>query len=319
MNDFETALLAVLASIDQRLEALVDAGATTAPNYQRRLADFTSFNWPAIGATVLEADEFGPAAVEWRGMRYTRRSPQNKFDAAIWFSRAAGKDEDGTVRYERLITFKEQAEPEPLSRKMVDELAKIAPPPAVPSPKPQDPTGNPQSVIPVPVHETGHQPGTALSGADDRPNQPPAANPPTPAPLNGTAKTVVRSQALAPDLLKRWLEQEAARYATRTASPSTLSVVARAMAAIVPDTDRRHELDEWLTGYHSMKDMPGSWLLALHGWMKPSKEAEPTDKWVRDEVGLVLDLLNSAHLQKLASSNPASRYAPATPEQKELI
>lgn len=93
MNEFETALLAVLASIDQRLEALVEAGASTAPNYQRRLADYVGFPWPAIGAAVLETDEFGPAAVEWRGMRYTRRSPQNKFDAAIWFSRAAGYDE----------------------------------------------------------------------------------------------------------------------------------------------------------------------------------------------------------------------------------
>ena len=343
MNEFETALLAVLASIDQRLEALVDAGATTAPNYQRRLADFLHFNWPAIGATVLEADEFGPAAVEWRGLRYTRRSPQNKFDAAIWFSRAAGKDEDGTVRYERLITFKEQAEPEPLSRKLADELAKVAdgrqqmagsaqngtgvhrtPVPETPvlPATPPVPTAGPLAGAAAPIHtgqpENGPAPVLAPPAAS-----PPAALPPqTAKPANGTPTAtapIVRTGALPPEQLKRWLAQETVRFEKRAVQPSILAATARTMAAIVPDADRRHELDEWLTGYHSMKDMPGPWLMALHAWLKPSREAEPTDRWARDEVALVLDLLNSQHLASLAATNPASRYAPAAPEQKEML
>jgi multisubunit Na+/H+ antiporter MnhB subunit len=54
--------------------------------------------------------------VEYRGKTYKRRSPENKFGAAIWFSRSVGKDEEGQNQYEKFITFKEMAPAEPLSR-----------------------------------------------------------------------------------------------------------------------------------------------------------------------------------------------------------
>lgn len=84
------------------------------PNYQIPLAEFGQFDWSTIGATVERRDRDGAATVIWRGRRYLRRSANNRFQPAIWFSRSMGKDQEGNSLYERLITFKELAEAEPL-------------------------------------------------------------------------------------------------------------------------------------------------------------------------------------------------------------
>ena len=76
------------------------------PNYQYDLAAFQRFNWESIGATVTERDRYGATVVSWGGHDYIRRSPQNKFGEAIWFSRCTGKDENGENAYQQLITFK---------------------------------------------------------------------------------------------------------------------------------------------------------------------------------------------------------------------
>jgi hypothetical protein len=89
-----------------------------APNYQSRIEDFQNFDWARIGATVEYSDSDGVAVVSWGGNQYLRRSAQNKFKPAIWFSRAVGKDENGENRYERLISFKQLAEVEPLPDKV---------------------------------------------------------------------------------------------------------------------------------------------------------------------------------------------------------
>jgi hypothetical protein len=67
---------------------------------------------------VEYTDNDGAAVVSWRGNQFLRRSAQNKFKPAIWFSRAIGKDENGENRYERLISFKQMAEVEPLPDKV---------------------------------------------------------------------------------------------------------------------------------------------------------------------------------------------------------
>lgn len=310
MTEFEQALLAVLASIDMRLEALVEAGTSMAPNFQRRLGDFAAFNWASMGATVLEEDGYGVAAVEWRGSRFTRRAPQNKFDSAIWFSRAVGKDDDGTVRYERLITFKEQAEAEALP----DKVANVLKAAANGTRKATEATdGIPESGKPV-----TEKPVTHVPGSDERPalDLPTTTASPT-APAATVLGPVVRNKALGPDALKRWLAQEAVRWEKRAAGNGQLAAVARALAMIVPNDERRHALDGWLTGFESMKEMPAPMVLALHGWLKPNtKTAEPTDAWAREEIALVLDLMNSEHLQGLAATNPASKFAP---EQESLM
>jgi DdrB-like protein len=88
-----------------------------APNYQRPLSEYPRFDWASIGATVLKKDGDGAASVEWNGQVFTRRSANNKFDAAVWFSRCIGKDADGNNRYARLITFKAASEAEPIAAK----------------------------------------------------------------------------------------------------------------------------------------------------------------------------------------------------------
>jgi hypothetical protein len=46
-----------------------------APNYQRPLSEYSTFNWPSIGATVLNRDDDDATTVEWNGQILTRRSP----------------------------------------------------------------------------------------------------------------------------------------------------------------------------------------------------------------------------------------------------
>ena len=107
--------LALLQRIADALEAAVPA---TSPNYTYGLEEYPAFDWGQIGATVRGRDEHGATAVLWHGRLYTRRSPQNKFAAAIWFSRAVGRGEDETTQYERLVSFKEIQEAEPLPSKV---------------------------------------------------------------------------------------------------------------------------------------------------------------------------------------------------------
>lgn len=127
-----------LARIADALEAQATALAPSQPlpDLVRPLADFPTFNWHSIDATVIETDQYGPTLVEYRGKTYKRRSPENKFDAAIWFSRSVGKDEEGQNQYEKFITFKEMAPAEPLSR--AAEAKINAPKPAPRAPQPHD-------------------------------------------------------------------------------------------------------------------------------------------------------------------------------------
>lgn len=88
-----------------------------APNYQRALNEYPNFDWSSIGATVLTRDKDGVTAVEWNSQVFKRRAPNNKYDAAIFFSRCLGKDSAGNNQYARLIKFTPPAEAEPISDK----------------------------------------------------------------------------------------------------------------------------------------------------------------------------------------------------------
>lgn len=95
----------------------------SAPNYVRPLAEFASFDWASLGAEVVYRDRHGVAQVRWGGHDYIRRCPQNKFGDAIWFSRANGRDENGNLAYERLITFKKLSAAEPVSERVTQAIA----------------------------------------------------------------------------------------------------------------------------------------------------------------------------------------------------
>ncbi len=98
------------------LEIMVTNQQIKDPDYQHSLEEYQNFDWSNIGAKILDRDSDGVSAVSWHGKIYKRRSPENKFAPAIWFSRKQGND------YYKLITFKTIEAAEPLSRKV---LAKI--------------------------------------------------------------------------------------------------------------------------------------------------------------------------------------------------
>src|SRR5499427_4858792 len=102
-------LLRMIAESLQGVEAHLRQMAISsnpAPNYQRPLSEYPTFDWNSIGATVLNRDGDGATAVEWNGQVFTRRSPSNKFDAAVWFSRHLGQDSDGcNLKHRMAVTF----------------------------------------------------------------------------------------------------------------------------------------------------------------------------------------------------------------------
>lgn len=119
------ALTHITSVLEQILTCLLQQSISVSkapPNYTRALAEFPSFDWTSIGASIVQTDNYGAAIVRWGGRDYVRRSPSNKFGEAIWFSRSVGKDEMGNNTYERLITFKPQAEAEALPNRVLSRL-----------------------------------------------------------------------------------------------------------------------------------------------------------------------------------------------------
>jgi ssDNA-binding DdrB-like protein len=113
-------LLRMIATSLQGVEShlrQIAVSSNPAPNYQRNLSEYPTFDWSSIGATVLNRDGDGATSVEWSGQVFTRRSPSNKFQCAIWFSRHLGQDSDGNKRYARLITFRALNDAEPITSK----------------------------------------------------------------------------------------------------------------------------------------------------------------------------------------------------------
>jgi DdrB-like protein len=115
-NEILRMIATSLQSIESHLRQIA-VSSNPSPNYQRLLSEYPTFDWPSIGATVLNRDDDGITAVEWNGQVFTRRSPTNKFDAAVWFSRHLGQDADGNKRYARLISFRALNEAEPIAAK----------------------------------------------------------------------------------------------------------------------------------------------------------------------------------------------------------
>src|SRR5215467_11636464 len=116
----QNGILRTIAASLQGLEShlrQIALSSNPAPNYQRPLSEYLTFDWASIGATVLNRDGDGATAVEWNGQVFTRRSPSNKFDVAVWFSRHLGQDADGNKRYARLISFRVLSDAEPIAAK----------------------------------------------------------------------------------------------------------------------------------------------------------------------------------------------------------
>jgi len=100
-NEIRRMIAASLEGVESHLRQIA-VSSNPAPNYQRHLSEYPTFDWPSIGATVLNRDGDGATAVEWNGQVFTRRSPSNKYDTAVWFSRHLGQDSDGCDLKDRM-------------------------------------------------------------------------------------------------------------------------------------------------------------------------------------------------------------------------
>jgi hypothetical protein len=128
MDDWQfERFIGLLKRMVESLEILARGNQPEEPNLIKPIEAFTSFDWPSIGATVVREDGSGPTHLEYGGYLWTRRSPANKFSPAIWFSRSAGRDEEGNTQYLRLITFREISEAEPLPARVGKTLDRQAP------------------------------------------------------------------------------------------------------------------------------------------------------------------------------------------------
>ncbi|KKM93085.1 hypothetical protein LCGC14_1211960 [marine sediment metagenome] len=130
---------ATLTIIAEQLQELVQLQRQnlyreTGPNFRRSLAEYAAFNWFSIEANPVREASDGINEVDWGGYTWRRRSGTGKFGNAIWFSRAIGRNEDNTPKYARLITFKDNDDPEPLQVNVEPGLQEHSQPPQDPPP-----------------------------------------------------------------------------------------------------------------------------------------------------------------------------------------
>lgn len=133
-----------------------------APNYQRRLEEYASFDWSSIGATVVALDKDGATEVEQNGNVYRRyrSSDDDPKGIDIRFRRvAAGTPEGGDMVWVTLIKFadpRDRKAPRPLKGDVAERVRASAPaaqptappaPPAPPAPAKYSPTAAERKVV----------------------------------------------------------------------------------------------------------------------------------------------------------------------------
>jgi len=128
-------IIEALEKIEQHLARIAEAldADRPPPAYRYTLAAYPGYNWSSIDAEGLEHDDNGATRVMWHRHIYTRRS-NPKYGHGVWFSRGAGRDDDGNAKYERLITFSTMAPVEPLPASVSAGMAKAPAPIATPAP-----------------------------------------------------------------------------------------------------------------------------------------------------------------------------------------
>lgn len=109
-----------LESIADSLRVIAGANQKGA-RHTRPLAQFKTFDWSSIGATVDKSDRSGAAVVVFDGQIYTRKS-KPEFGEDIWFSRSLGKGEDGRSQYDVLIKFAAPQKVRSLSQDVLDAI-----------------------------------------------------------------------------------------------------------------------------------------------------------------------------------------------------
>jgi hypothetical protein len=234
-----------LSRIAGALEILTQSGRPAAPNFTRPIEEYSAFDWSSIDAKVVRTDPDGATRVEWGGEAWTRRSPSNKFEPAVWYIRAAGRDDDGNVLYLRLITFKQMSDSDPLPANVYRELARPA------------------------ASVSTEKAATQKKEEKASPSLPGSASTSPDKPKHGRL----------PDQVKEDVQRLAGQMATsgKTAGANQTGIVAAVLEGIFKDQEdqvgARRKVHTYLTGHDSLKNMPGHFILALYMWLKPYKDA----------------------------------------------
>ena len=162
----ETLIITQLVRIADAMERLASGGKPTAPNIVRPIEEYKTFDWAAHNMEVVKRDDDGPTHVSYGGVLYTRRSPSNKFEPAIWYSAPAGKDEEGNVEYIQLIRFRSFSDADPLPAKA---RGKMPEQPRQPASKPAQPAVTPPAASAPAQKATVTPPPPTTPDDKDRP------------------------------------------------------------------------------------------------------------------------------------------------------
>ena len=139
MEEQTQLLQAILAEL-KALHASIKSN-QPAPRLEFHLDDLPNFPWDAIGAVPAQRDKHGISQIWWGGRQFFRRSPDNRYTEAIFFSRSLGKEENGKPQYEWLIRFSTTTKP--LTPKGVERLRSQFQSPSNPQSRPQPQQGKP--------------------------------------------------------------------------------------------------------------------------------------------------------------------------------
>lgn len=271
-----------LESIANSLELLANKDLKTkGPNYRYTLAEYWTFDWSSIKAEVIERDNDGPTRVRQNGDIYFRRAPSNKFDPAIWYSRASGHDEDGGALYLTLITFRDyKNEAEALPDKVRNAMEKNVKAPA-PTPMVQQPTTGMAPAIP-PVHIGTPVPDTSnlsLGGPGTR------TTTPQPAAVNPAPAMQMDPAVRPPHVVKNVIEGDAAEYINKPISDGKANLLAPVLESCFAGTlslsqtkAARQVVQHYLTGYTHLSEMPSNFKIALYKWLAPMETTDEHGK-----------------------------------------
>jgi len=118
-NDQTERLIAAVERLAAAAEALVQGQqrkASSPAKFIKPIEEFPCFDWSSIGARIefRDSDRI-VAAVSWGGFTYERKQKHGD----VWFSRNAGKDDEGNPVYETLVKFAANVAPSSLPTSMV--------------------------------------------------------------------------------------------------------------------------------------------------------------------------------------------------------
>ncbi len=137
-NDQAERLIAAVERLAAAAEALVQGQqrkASSPAKFIKPIEEFPSFDWSSIGAKIEYRDSDRiVAAVSWGGFTYERKQKHGD----VWFSRNAGKDDEGNSVYETLVKFAANVAPSSLPTSMVKVFeSQTQPQPSQPQPNQQ--------------------------------------------------------------------------------------------------------------------------------------------------------------------------------------